>query len=266
VIVSLDNKGRQSFLKRRIVRKRLFYNRHSGSAEVIILPYSENEIDAMSDKRLHKIIRRISGELDGKMVLNYENDRLNREIERFDIYRVKGNNVFIEMLDKVVVMVAKRTGTDLMDGLLGVYAYELCEQCERIIGKLSGLCMGISLYTKNMPEAEKLCQRVYDATGMPVMVCDSYTEWIRGKRLAVLVGDFMEMSFPVRTELIDVLGSSASTNAINSLRFEFDEDFYDISKLTNRKPDNKLVEFILETGAELKIGEDINLKGYSVIK
>lgn len=264
LIIGLDGDEKR-FRRRKVSRKLLTYDSHNGSADVIILPYSSVQLESMSRRRIFKILRRISAELYGKTVCCCSCRVLEDAVGFLGVRTCDGVSVMIELIDTIIKKLAKNTGIDLSEECVGVYDCAFGENTAELIMNLSKCCSDISLYTRNVFGAQRSMQRIYDITGLPVTVTDDYGVWAENKRLAVLAGCF-DSDFANKDILwVDICGNTEGIDMkkIIDVRFEMSDDFGDIFCLTDKQPDQRMVEFILETGAELELGKDIWIAGYT---
>lgn len=262
VIVTLDNDNKHGFFGRKIEYKSLYYDNHNGGADVIVLPYSADEMEHTKDKKLIRILKKAYPELKGKYVCCYENDRLKNTIDLFGVRYCDGSRVFIDLIDVIVKKVAKNIGVNLNNERIGIYDYNFSNVCADIVMKLAECCADISVYTANLKRAKIIAEEICDITGMPVLTENDYDEWKEDKKLIILLGEFMHEYVPENVQVIDIYGKFPLKNRIRNIEFEISGDFQDIINLTGVSKNQDLVEFILQTGAELKLGEDIKVIGY----
>lgn len=262
LIIAVSDEKKHRFRKRRIKRQRLTYNSHGGGADVLVLPYTADEIDKMSDRRLFSKLKKLSGEIVGRTVCCYANERLADIVDILGAYRCGGAQVVIDLIDVLVRKAAKNIGADLTQ--IGVYDYAFGNFTAEVITNLSKCCNDVSLCTHNVEKALKSVRRIYDDTGMPIMVTDNYADWAKRRKIAVFMSDFAEDCVKPQMIAVDVFGviSDNRIKRITKIKFDICDDFDDIFTLTAQPSTQNTVQFILDSGAELKIGYDIKIIGY----
>ncbi len=262
LIITVSNEPKRRFGKRRIRCQRLTYNNHSGGANVLILPYTYTELCKMSERRLFSKLKKLSGEISGKSVCCYADKRIEDIAYMLGARRCDGYRVIIDLIDILVRKAAKNIGADLTQ--IGVYDYAFGDSTAEVISNLSTCCNNVSLYTHNVDKALKSVHRIYDDTGMPIIVTDNYADWAKHRKIAVFMSDFAQNCEKPQMLALDVFGviSDSRVKKITQIKFDLCNDFDDIFALTDQSPTQNTVQFILDTGAELKLGYDIKIVGY----
>lgn len=257
VVLTVDN-GKRKLLQRRKIQYKWLALEQTG-CDVIILPYSNDEIYRMSEKKFFKMMSRIYNDLDGKLICAYRNSRLDEFIRSYGLKVPSGTAVMADIIDTLVKKCAKNNGINLKEDVIGVYDCGCSDITYNILFNLSRVCSNLSLFTENISKAQRYLDSIFDETGLSVMFSDNLSDWIKGKKLICLVGKCAD-DIQSDNVIIDVCGENSF--GIKNIFFDVPDKYDELFYMTNRNKCQDMVDFLLILGEKIEVGKNVRIIGY----
>ncbi|MCX7715417.1 MAG: hypothetical protein N2171_06790 [Clostridia bacterium] len=265
IALSNDNAKKHFWSRRKIQKKWLSYTGYSGGCDVYILPYKNTEIFNMGEKKLLKILNKLSEDITNSMIFTCDNRKLKDILLLFGAAETDGSDVFLDISDILIRKCTKNNGWAQEELEIGIYDYEFTNKSIYLANHLSRSYGHISLFTKNVDIASSYMLEVYEESGMPIRVSDDFENYLKTMKIIIALGRIKEGEIAEDAVVLDVFdeNTDGSFHRISQIKFSLPDAFEDLPALTGRKADQKMIDFIISTGAQLILGEDIQIIGYS---
>lgn len=248
-ILILFNKQKKCF--RRI--KYAYLKMDDVFCDVIIIPYSFDDIENMSGRKFNMIYKKIYPMCKYALVFSALPERLKTKFLADNIKVTNGYEINIKYIKEIIILIGSYSSS------IGVFCEKITEQLIPVIYRLCEITSIVHIFTYDTQNymIDEITETALTLTGTPVNVTNNMSAL---NNIDILVtAEHIKFSLPPNIRLIDICSNNNS--GIYSLNFSIPQKYDEIAILCGSEINSSYIEFLSALEADFS---KIKIRGFNI--
>ncbi len=232
--------GEKKLFDRRV--KHAYLHMDDVFCDVIIVPYSADEIENMKERKFNAVYRQIYPACKYSLVFSALPARLAARLRADSAQLTDGSEINIKYIKEIIMRAGSYSSS------VGIYCERITPRVLPLIYRLCEITALLHIFTRDTESSviDEISEYALSTSGTPVRFCCNMSE-IRGIDILVAY-DAVDFEIPPRMRMIDI--REKNRRGIYGLMFSVPEKYAEIQMLCGADTDSRYAEFLYSLGAD----------------